>query len=111
MLCACGCGNEIIPQKHHSYYHPKFIHGHNMNGSNSHHWKGRTKHSLGYINIYSNHNRILEHRLVMEKYIGRILEPNEVVHHINGNKEDNRIENLQLMTRAEHMKHHNIHYP
>lgn len=49
---------------------------------------------------------ILEHRIIMENHLGRILNPNEVVHHINEDKKDNRIENLQLMLVGEHERLH-----
>lgn len=48
----------------------------------------------------------LEHRLIMEEYIGRELAKDEIVHHIDGNKFNNDISNLQILTRSEHMKLH-----
>lgn len=49
---------------------------------------------------------VLEHRIVMEQHIGRLLKPGEVVHHKDGNKKNNSIDNLALDTDTEHRRHH-----
>jgi len=46
------------------------------------------------------------HRVVMEAHLGRALLNSEVVHHIDGNKLNNSIENLQIMTPSDHARHH-----
>ena len=65
----------------------------------------------GYIVRYRNKRKIYEHRLVVEKSLGRILEDQEHVHHINGDRTDNRIENLDIMTKVEHSREHSLDRP
>ena len=86
-------------------------------GEMSNSWRGGIRDNNGYVKIYSpNHplkdktKCVMEHRLVMEKKIGRYLRKEERVHHINGNRRDNRLKNLILFSNhSKHLAdHHNI---
>lgn len=74
---------------------------------------GRTVNASGYILVRcpghpggTAHGYVYEHRLKMERKLGRRLRRGEVVHHRNGVKSDNRLINLELITAADHMRHH-----
>lgn len=124
-LCACGCGKPTRRYKETKASrgmkkgdYARFLPNHHlrtMTGKRNPMWQGGMTVTDGYVVVRApGHPRargeghyVRKHILVMEKRLGRYLTANEIVHHRDGNRMNNRIGNLQLFaSHAEHMNEH-----
>jgi hypothetical protein len=120
--CICGCGH-LIPDINKLGKVSTYKHGHNNRikpyqplkyDSYREYNGGIIVDKDGYVCIKTpNHARatkghpyIYEHVLVMENHLERYLRDSELVHHIDGDKQNNRLKNLQLTTNSKHVSFH-----
>jgi len=113
--CSCKChkqhshprlGCRISDEQKIRAYESRVKNGRLYTGEDNPSWKGGRYVVGGYIILNIDGRIVSEHRIVMERHLGRRLNAEEIVHHTNGNKKDNRIENLEILSRWEHLKVH-----
>jgi hypothetical protein len=98
-----GCKNSAIARGWCRMHYGRWMQTGDPLGTKIKNWKKELIDDNGYVTVYApDHpnarktNRLPKHRMVMSEFLGRPLRKNENVHHINGVKTDNRIENLEL---------------
>ena len=111
VMCACGCGTSICRFDSRGRKR-RFLRGHRSK-TDSRRCTRLKKNGYVYVEVGMGHHLAdmngyaLEHRLVIEEKLGRHLSKEEVAHHINGVRDDNRPENLSLFpSHREHIAHH-----
>ncbi len=120
--CGCGCGLSVEPRRNKAGQHKGYnrcLPGHKPPITEKFRAAFEKTRRIRFLPIGSRRQRkdsgyweikhqesgkwMLEHRWVVQQAIGRALKTSEHVHHLDGNKSNNSLENLQLLTASEHM--------
>lgn len=117
-LCECGCG-EAAPIATRTSARQGYVKGQPRRFINGHQMRARrgtaNQRYNGGICIRDDGRAVVcgrdgsvryFYRVLMEAHLGRPLKASEIVHHVNGDQSDDRLENLRLLTRAEHIGIH-----